>query len=424
MATMAENVIAAGSETRPLMLEKGFLADSLEETNECEDLQLQATVNFKADHIDAYDSDCDDEATENAIFMTNLSLVSSLNDDTVEPRYDYDMLSKVPYYDTYHDPDMLNSNIKERGYIENIVSNNESYDELTDNSNVISYTDYMLTIRNDEDNYVPPPVQKKDMMLIQKIEDENVSLAFQVSSFVKEREHIKLEYKKLYDSIKQTRAKTKLQIASLQQKLNDQISKNNKLRAQLKGKFSESQLNQHGTSVNTKLSNPQTLGTKLYTVTPLPKSKIRELLEQDRALKPLYEHIGYASKFAARIQESLLYVSASCPFTQRGNKKWDPATSHRKNNKPYVDASRTKQTIETIIQKHALKPNTRKTDNTMLPSTRRVSSINASGSKPRSNTKNDRIPQPSSRGKKNKVEAHHRKFKSSANKSNHVSYVM
>ncbi|GJX92855.1 retrovirus-related pol polyprotein from transposon TNT 1-94 [Tanacetum coccineum] len=57
----------------------------------------------------------------------------------------------------------------------------------------------------------------------------------------------------------------------------------------------------------------------------------------------------------------------------------------------------------------------------MLPSTGRVSSTNASGSKPRSNTRNDRIPQPSSRSMKNKVEAHHRKLKSSANKNNHVS---
>ncbi|GJZ21107.1 hypothetical protein Tco_0558146 [Tanacetum coccineum] len=99
---------------------------------------------------------------------------------------------------------------------------------------------------------------------IQKIEDENVSLAFHVSSLVKEREHIKLEYKKLYDSIKQTREKTKLQTDSLQQKLSDQISKNNKLIAQLKAKFSESQLNQNGTSVNSKLSKPPTSGTKLY----------------------------------------------------------------------------------------------------------------------------------------------------------------
>ncbi|GJW18920.1 hypothetical protein Tco_0026356 [Tanacetum coccineum] len=91
---------------------------------------------------------------------------------------------------------------------------------------------------------------------ILKIEDENVSLAFHVSFLVKEREHIKLEYKKLYDSIKQTRAKTTLQTDSLQQKLNDQTSENIKLRAQLKAKFSEPQMNKKGSSVNTKLSKP------------------------------------------------------------------------------------------------------------------------------------------------------------------------
>ncbi|GJZ44858.1 hypothetical protein Tco_0592454 [Tanacetum coccineum] len=523
-----------------------FLADILEEIDDCEDLQLQATTNFKADHVDAYDSDYDDEATTNAIFMANVSLVDSLNDDTVSPRYDYDTLSEVPYYDTYHDSDVLNSNIQELGYIENIVSTNKSYDELKGNSDVISYTNYMLTIGDDADIYVPPILQKNDMMLsvieqmksqvencnkkqllinnnrlleeniatdimctylrslnkvdncgkfksldivlldlqesnkslselrkrfaklkeynitldiafqnhkeqmilnnhdtknkqllvktinnqsveinnlkvqvqdklhvinelkhllaqktqcelpvfdfrIQKIEDENVSLAFQVSSLVKKREHIKVEYKNLYDSIKQTRAKMKVQTDSLQQELSDQISENNKLRAKLKGNFYESQTNHNGTSVNTMLSKPSTSGTKLYSVTLFPKSK-----------------------------ELLVYVSASCPFTQSGNKKWAPATSHRKNNKPYIDASRTKQTIETITKEHIVKQNTRKTDNTILPSIGRVRSTNASRSKPKRNTKNDRIPQPSSRCKKNKVEAHHRKSKSSANKNNHV----
>ncbi|GJS89047.1 retrovirus-related pol polyprotein from transposon TNT 1-94 [Tanacetum coccineum] len=58
----------------------------------------------------------------------------------------------------------------------------------------------------------------------------------------------------------------------------------------------------------------------------------------------------------------------------------------------------------------------------MLPSTGRVSSTNASESKPRRNTNNDRIQQTSSRSTKNKVKSHHRKFNSSANKNNHVSY--
>ncbi|GJS84760.1 hypothetical protein Tco_0751301 [Tanacetum coccineum] len=116
---------------------RDFLADSLEETDNCEDLQLQATTNFKVDYFDPYDLDCDDKATAIAIFMANLSLVGSLNDDTVAPRYDFDTLSKVPHYDTYHDSDVLNSNIQELGYIENIISINESYDELKGNSDVI-----------------------------------------------------------------------------------------------------------------------------------------------------------------------------------------------------------------------------------------------------------------------------------------------
>nr|GEU79054.1 hypothetical protein [Tanacetum cinerariifolium] len=119
----------------------------------------------QVDHIDAYDSECDDKATTNAIFMENLSPVCSLNDDTVAPYYDSDTLFEVPCYDTYHDSKMLNSNIQELGYIENIVSTNESYDEPKGNNDVISYTDYMLTIRDDAYNYVPPPIEKNDMML-------------------------------------------------------------------------------------------------------------------------------------------------------------------------------------------------------------------------------------------------------------------
>ncbi|GJY62674.1 retrovirus-related pol polyprotein from transposon TNT 1-94 [Tanacetum coccineum] len=41
------------------------------------------------------------------------------------------------------------------------------------------------------------------ILQIQKIEDENVSLAFQFSSLVKEREHIKLEYKKLLKALEE-----------------------------------------------------------------------------------------------------------------------------------------------------------------------------------------------------------------------------
>ncbi|GJW95742.1 hypothetical protein Tco_0175414 [Tanacetum coccineum] len=50
-----------------------FLADRLEEMDDCDDLLVHTTTNFKSDHVDAYDSDCDDEATACAIFMASHS---------------------------------------------------------------------------------------------------------------------------------------------------------------------------------------------------------------------------------------------------------------------------------------------------------------------------------------------------------------
>ncbi|GJU52370.1 hypothetical protein Tco_1226084 [Tanacetum coccineum] len=104
--------------------QQDLLADSLEEINDCEDLQLQATTNFKANHVE-------------------LNHVMILTYTLRQIYHDSDMLNEVPHHD----------------------SNNESYNEHKGNNDVISYTDYMLTIGNDEDNYVPPPVQKNDMML-------------------------------------------------------------------------------------------------------------------------------------------------------------------------------------------------------------------------------------------------------------------
>ncbi|GJX61280.1 hypothetical protein Tco_0294180 [Tanacetum coccineum] len=121
-------------------------AERLEENDDGDDLQLYTTSNFKADHVDAYDSDCDDQATINAIFMASLSSIGPLNDDIVTLTYDSNTLSEVTHYDTYHDDDMLNSDVQKTKYNEHFVSHDDSYVELTSNSNVISYTEYMVTI--------------------------------------------------------------------------------------------------------------------------------------------------------------------------------------------------------------------------------------------------------------------------------------
>ncbi|GKE50030.1 retrovirus-related pol polyprotein from transposon TNT 1-94 [Tanacetum coccineum] len=154
---------------------RDFLADGLKETDDCEDLQLQATTNFNADRVDAYDSDCDDEAITNAIFMANLSPISSINGDTVKPCYDSNIFS-------------------------------ESYDELTSSSNVISYADYMVTVINDEDTYVPPPVQNNDRILSviehMKTQVEKCSMENQETQSVNESLTSKLDrYKEIVKTL-------------------------------------------------------------------------------------------------------------------------------------------------------------------------------------------------------------------------------
>ncbi|GJY75186.1 hypothetical protein Tco_0480302 [Tanacetum coccineum] len=108
----------------------------------------------------------------------------------------------------------------------------------------------------------------------QKLENENVEFEFQVLNYAKENAHLKTTYKNLFDSIFVTRTQTKTIIDYLQNKLHDTIYENAKLRAKLFNKVSEQKEIIKGTSANTKFANQSTSGTKFYSVTPFPNSKI------------------------------------------------------------------------------------------------------------------------------------------------------
>ncbi|GKC90096.1 hypothetical protein Tco_1150745 [Tanacetum coccineum] len=361
-------------------------------------------------------ADCDDEATANAIFMANLSPVGSLNDDMVEPCYDFDIHYGVPHYDTDHDSDMLNFNIQELGYIENIVSNNESYDEHKGNSDVISYTDYMLTIGNDEDNYVPPPVQKNGMML--SVIKQMKSQVEKYNKVLKNLNKARDLLTKFDECIKRRTMLSPREIGSW-----EQSDVKGAFKADLKGKFSEPQRNHNGTSVNTKFYKPSTSRTKLYSITPFPKSKvIPKVVEKNDLSKSVTSHLT-----TNKIIEKCTKVLAVGLF----NIKTEPINAYFKNNR-VVHRDYLKVTNEHVVtlqelleEARALKPFNEHIGYASKFTGRiqelRVSSTNASGSKSKSNTKNDRISQLPSRSMKNKVKARHRKFKSSANKTNHVS---
>ncbi|GJV84503.1 hypothetical protein Tco_1524401 [Tanacetum coccineum] len=67
---------------------------------------------------------------------------------------------------------------------------------------------------------------------MEKLESENVSLEFQVQSLIKERENVKSEYQKLFDSIKKTRTQTQGEINELIEHVNQKTYAYAEVRAQ------------------------------------------------------------------------------------------------------------------------------------------------------------------------------------------------
>ncbi|GJZ03304.1 hypothetical protein Tco_0536579 [Tanacetum coccineum] len=132
--------------------------------------------------------------------------------------------------------------------------------------------------------------------LSQKLEDENVSLEFQVLNYAKENAHLKTIYKNLFDSIKVTQAQTNSIIDSLQKQLYETIYENAKLRAQLFDKVSKQKGTTKGTRTNTMftkqsiLEKPPSSSYKpeLDSVTPFPKSLVLPKVDKMNALsKPV-----------------------------------------------------------------------------------------------------------------------------------------
>ncbi|GJZ09788.1 integrase, catalytic region, zinc finger, CCHC-type containing protein [Tanacetum coccineum] len=112
---------------------------------------------------------------------------------------------------------------------------------------------------------------------MEKLENENVSLEFQVQSLIKERENVKLKYQKLFDSIKKTRTQTQGEINELIEHVNQKtyayadVHVNNQdlliTISELKTKLENVE---KGKSMNTKFGKHM-VSNKLLGVTPLNK---------------------------------------------------------------------------------------------------------------------------------------------------------
>nr|GEW09720.1 hypothetical protein [Tanacetum cinerariifolium] len=90
---------------------------------------------YQADDFNAYDFDCDDITTAKVALMANLS------------RYGSDVISKVSHSE-HTNNDMLNQSVQEMQYSEQTYLMNYPENEVTSDSNIIPYSQYLLETQN------------------------------------------------------------------------------------------------------------------------------------------------------------------------------------------------------------------------------------------------------------------------------------
>ncbi|GKA57084.1 retrovirus-related pol polyprotein from transposon TNT 1-94 [Tanacetum coccineum] len=179
--------------------------------------------------------------------------------------------------------------------------------------------------------------------------------------------------------------------------------------------------------INTAVSKP-----KATTIAPgmVHADVLRELVEDARLSCPLDCNVDLAYKYAQRLQEELVYVHDSCPCLSTRRERLIAVTPKNKDTKvrpaDLVISSKpiAKLVMVTPINKNKkvrfAEPVIQDSNPPLLHSTGVICSISASGSKPTGNTNNNKISQPSSSNKTNKVEDRSGRVKSRKNKKNRV----
>ncbi|GKD75904.1 retrovirus-related pol polyprotein from transposon TNT 1-94, partial [Tanacetum coccineum] len=238
-----------------------------------------------------------------------------------------------------------------------------------------------------------------------------------------ELEKVKQHYKELYDSIKITRAHTS-------EKTSTMLNEIESLKAQLRSKEP---------CFTSDYVKPKVLAPGMYAidVKPIPHplknnrsahlnyishlkesvETVREIVEEARVVKPLDSSLNYACRYTKLSQELLECVIGTCPknFNERDNKAPSTPVTRKKqvtfSDKPGTSSSNT--------QKHKVHQRVQLTNIPVLPSTGVNDSTEASGSKPRSNTKKNRIL-PAKKENKKEVEVRLRTNRSVWKKVNRV----
>ncbi|GJS03108.1 hypothetical protein Tco_0319616 [Tanacetum coccineum] len=278
----------------------------------------------------------------------------------------------------------------------------------------------------------------------EEIETINIELDHRVTKLIAENEHLKQTYKQLYDLIKPAHIRSKEQCAELINQVNLKSVEISDLNAslqekalaittlkdelrKLKGKsLIDNDVSNHPSDPEMHQVNVEPITPKLLNKRSAHSTYIKHTQELAAVLKDLVDHIieNYpldpvlesACKYTKLIQELLPKISSTCPSINNSREQLVDVTPMNKVKRVRFTEPITssRNTITKIAHKSDLASN-----KPMLSSTGIKQSTSASGSQPSGNTKKDKILQTQSRTLKNKVEAHHRKVKSSLKNKDH-----
>nr|GEW23931.1 hypothetical protein [Tanacetum cinerariifolium]GEW91424.1 hypothetical protein [Tanacetum cinerariifolium] len=114
-----------------------FLADNGDTITTCQQSQeIPTPATFQTDDLDAFNFDCDKAPSASAVLMAKLS------------SYDYEILSKVPIHDNYLNNHVNDQNVQEMQYSTQPVFINDTDIDITSDSNLISYEQYLKETKN------------------------------------------------------------------------------------------------------------------------------------------------------------------------------------------------------------------------------------------------------------------------------------
>ncbi|GJS16408.1 hypothetical protein Tco_0410880 [Tanacetum coccineum] len=320
--------------------------------------ELTTTAIFQTNDLNAFDSDCD-EAPASAVLMAKLSA------------YDSYILLEVPNLDTYQNNTVIDKSVQEMQYSKQPPFINDSDIDITSDSNVIFYDQYLKESEIKVVQDITSSAQQDAMIMSVIDEISNLVAKYnERGNILCIAMHADLDNKYVMPANDDNLAYAKMEQSSI-----DEYNRCLKLKAELSKKN-------------------DMVEKAVYTELLKRSSRLKQ---HSRSLQPLDSALDYACKFTTRIQELLVYLSSTCPSSLNKNKKLVTVTPMNKTRKVWFEEP---STSSSNTPKQVDSQNTQTTNKPLLTSIGVNGSTHASGSKPKGNTRNNKITRPSSSNQK------------------------